>query len=96
MQVDADHSALPFAPGRWLPRPVNCLKVVADGADVPMRVLNPIGRVYEAPKGVSGSPAMVCKQAGGSRRVYFPGLLQSMYADYQMQDLQRWLTGAVR
>ena len=96
VQVEAEHPAVAFPSGCWLPRPVNCLKVVAADAETPVRVLNPIPRVYQAPRGVSPYPAMVCRQAGDSRRVYFAGLVESMVADYQMQDLQRWLADAVR
>ncbi|MGD9496683.1 MAG: beta-galactosidase trimerization domain-containing protein [Armatimonadota bacterium] len=96
VQVQVEHPAVPFAPGRSMPRPVNCLKVVTRDAETPVRVLNPIPRVYQAPRGVSEYPAMVCKQVGDSRRVYFAGLVEGMVTDYQMQDLQRWLAAAVR
>jgi len=96
VQFDGGHGVSGFAPGRWVPRPVQCLKVQAQGAQTVARVMNPIGRVYRAPQGVSDCPALLCREDGPSRRVYIPGLVGAMYGDYQMQDHQQWMADAVR
>ncbi len=96
IRLEGDHPAAGFRDGRWIPRPVQCLKVRAADAAVPARVLNPIGRVYRAPQGVSDYPAMLCREVGSGRTVYIPALVGAMYADYQIQDHQRWMTSAAR
>lgn len=91
------HPAVGFRSGRWLPRPVNCLQVrVAADATAPARVLEPIGKVYTAPRGVSEWPAMVCREGLPGRAVYFPCLAAAMYGQYALQDHQQWLADAVR
>ena len=96
IQMQGVHPATTFKQGRWVPRPVQCLKVRAGQAQVPAHVLNPIGRVYLAPTGVSDSPGMLCREEGAARRVYIPALVGAMHAEYQIADHQQWMTDAVR
>lgn len=89
-----DHPTTGLPAGRWLARPVNSLKVHSN-ASISARFLNPIGRVYKAPQGVSEYPAMTCREAAG-RYVYLPCLAAAMYGEYQIGDHQRWLGAVVR
>jgi len=86
-----------FGDGEWIPRPVYVLKVKpAPDAAAPATCMAPIGQVYTAPKGDSGFPAIIVREAGAGRSVYFPHLLGEYLARYKVQQAEDLVAGAVR
>lgn len=99
VKVKAHHgAAASFAEGALLPRPLYCLKVRAlpDAVDVPCIFMNPTGRLYSALKGESVYPAVVVREIGRGRVVYFPHLLADAYTRYKIREHEQWFVDSVK
>ncbi|MCC6442406.1 MAG: beta-galactosidase trimerization domain-containing protein [Armatimonadetes bacterium] len=96
IRADAHDITSAFGDGEWIPRPVFVLKArPMQDATTPAEVLAPIGQVYTAPQGGSGYPAVIARQAGQGRTVYFPHLLGDFLGRSKIHQAEDLITGAV-
>ena len=99
LQISAAGAAhLPgLAEGEMVPRPRLVLKVrPAPEARVLAHVMEPIGRVYAPPRGVSSWPGLMVYPVGRGLGVYLPAALAESYHVFGTLELEQILSGLVR
>ena len=100
VKVKAQHEVTKsFGNQQLLARPLYCLKVQPQAGNekdaekaslaTPLVFMNSTGSFYSVLKGESPYPAIIVREYGEGRVVYFPHLLSDMYTRYKIQEHEK-------
>ncbi|MFH1569701.1 MAG: alpha-amylase family protein [Gemmatimonadota bacterium] len=86
-----------YVEGELVPRPRAALKVkAAPGVRVLARVMEPIGRVYAPPRGVSEWPAILVQEVGDGLAAYVAGTMAESYQAFGTLEFEQILGALCR